>query len=409
MPSLSNAEARQLIRALSVASVVIYINLYLMQGMLPLIAEHFHILPGRATLLLSATVFTLAFSLLLMAVISDRIGRRRPIVISLCLLALSNLLLIWATSFEALLCIRLGQGILLAAIPATAMAYFRDKLDGALLLKAAAVYIAANSLGGITGRLIGGLMAQYLSWHEAMWVLTGLTVSAVLLVMHWLPRSATPDSVLADATLIQRFAQDLHGFGQHLADMQLRLTYLIGALAFMVMVNQFSFIQLHLMQTPYSLSRFGATLIFLCYLSGTLVSWRSAGKIARQGHTRLFRQGVLAMLVGTVLTVVDNLPAIVAGFLITAWGFFLIHSCCNSFVAQRAQQHRAKATSLYLCCYYLGAAAGGPFLMPFWHYAHWQGVVVGSVLLLTLLFCLQWYLARYQQRQQRPQTINAPV
>ena len=43
----------------------------------------------------------------------------------------------------------------------------------------------------------------------------------------------------------------------------------------------------------------------------------------------------------------------------------------------RASRDRAKATSLYLCCYYLGAAIGGPYLMMFWHEAQWRGVVMG--------------------------------
>lgn len=114
----------RLMWALCVASVVVYINLYLMQGMLPLIAEHFAVSGSQATLILSVTSFSLAFSLLIYAVVSDRIGRHTPIVVSLWLLALSNLLLIWAGDFNALVYVRFLQGVLLAAVPAIAMAYF---------------------------------------------------------------------------------------------------------------------------------------------------------------------------------------------------------------------------------------------------------------------------------------------
>lgn len=56
----SEAQSR-LIWALCIASVVIYINLYTVQGMLPSIAEHFDVSGAKATLVLSVTSFTLAF------------------------------------------------------------------------------------------------------------------------------------------------------------------------------------------------------------------------------------------------------------------------------------------------------------------------------------------------------------
>lgn len=385
-----------LILSLSLASVVVYINLYVMQGMLPLLAEHFHITPGRATLLLSATVFSLALSLLLMALLSDRFGRRRPIIWSLVLLAVTNPLLVYAVSFEQLMWIRLLQGAILAVIPATAMACFKDHLSGDWLLKAGAFYIGANSLGGIVGRLIGGAMAQHLNWQESMWCLSLITAAAAALIIYIMPMPKT----VTKGTDKETLRAELAGFWLHLKDPQMRLVYLIGGAAFMVMVNQFSFIQLHLMNAPYSFSRFEATLIFLCYLSGTWVSFKSAKAIARYGSQKLWRFAAVAMLVGSLLTLYDSLPTIVFGFLISAWGFFLTHASCNTYVAARATKHRAKATALYLCCYYLGAALGGPYLMPFWHQGKWPGVVLGSLLIITALFILQWLMIRYKSREE---------
>ena len=94
---------------------------------------------------------------------------------------------------------------------------------------------------------------------------------------------------------------------------------------------------------------------------------------------------VLALFLGTLLTLADNFTGIFIGFLISAFGFFLVHSSCNAWVAYRAKEHRAKATALYLCSYYLGAAIGGPYLLPFWNSWGWQGVVLGTVIGLTIL------------------------
>ncbi|QBF83986.1 MFS transporter [Shewanella maritima] len=375
---------KRLTWALCLASVVIYINLYTLQGMLPLIAEHFDVTGANATLILSVTSFSLAFSLLMYAVLSDRVGRLLPMVVSLWALVLSNLLLICANEFETLMLVRLVQGVLLAAVPAIAMAYFKEQLPAEFMLKAAAVYIMANSFGGISGRIFGGLMAQHLDWQQSMILMFTVTLIGVAVVTYLLPRcEVKPEK--QQLPIIEKMRYDLKGFVLHLSDSQMRLVYLIGGLAFMMMVNQFSFIQLHLMESPYSLSRFAATLIFLCYLSGSVSSYSSARLIMKYGTTKLFKLALALMLIGSLITLHDTLLWIVVGFLVTASGFFLAHSCCNSFVAVRATAHRAKATSLYLCSYYLGAALGGPYLMVFWQQNKWDGVVLGSMVLIALM------------------------
>lgn len=376
----------RLIIGLSIASMVIFINLYLVQGMLPLIADSFSVSKSHATLLLSVTSFTMAFSLLLFAVLSDRVGRKKPILVSLYLLVILDFCAFFITEFNQLILLRMLQGALLASVPAMAMAYFKDELGNNALLKAGAIYIAANSVGGIAGRLLGGGMAQYLDWQQAMALLTLVSLIGTLVVTYLLPKShfVKPEAELGRWPLKKA---DFYGFCHHLADHKLRLIYLIGGLAFMVMVNQFSYIQLHLMDNPFKLGRFEVTLIFLCYLSGTYASYCSAKWLGRFGLNKVFICSVSALLAGTLLTLFDTLAAIFAGFLLSAFGFFLIHSSCNAWVAYRAKQHRAKATALYLCSYYLGAAMGGPYLLPFWLVWGWQGVVLGSVLgLMVLVF-----------------------
>ncbi|QSX32566.1 MFS transporter [Shewanella avicenniae] len=390
----------RLVWALCIASLVIYINLYMMQGMLPLIAEHFQVTSARSTLVLSVTSFTLALSLLVYAVVSDRVGRHRPIVVSLWALALSNLLLVFIDDFQTLLFVRFLQGGLLASLPAIAMAYFKEQLKPQIMLTAAAVYITANSFGGIVGRLLGGAMSQLFDWQSAMLVCLLFSIVGVG-VTHYL-LSRTRDAVKREhirQSWSERlnFKKDIAGFMHHLRDSQMRLAYLIGGITFMMMVNQYSFIQLHLMDA-FNWSRFQVTLIFLCYSSGTIASYFTARWISQHGQLPLYRISLAMMLVGSLVTLFDTEVAICIGFLLSSCGFFVTHSCCNSFVALRATTHRAKATSLYLCCYYLGAAAGGPYLMLFWQHSGWAGVITGSMVLLSLIAVFVWRLG-YRQRQ----------
>jgi len=403
--ALNQAREIRLIWGLSIASVVIYINLYLVQGILPLIADTFDVATSHATLLLSVTSFAMAFSLLFYAILSDRVGRKAPLLISLYLLLLSDLMMLFVAEFNQLVVLRLLQGGLLAAVPAIAMAYFKDELSQGAMLKAGAIYIAANSVGGIAGRLIGGGLSLYMNWQELMSVILLLSLFGVIIVHYLLPSRIRPlasltdkkTSPLANKTANLFRATDFKGFRLHFEDPKLRNIYLIGGLAFLVMVNQFSFIQLHLMSSPFSWGRFEVTLIFLCYLSGTIASYYSVRWIKRFGRERLFKLALLLMVSGSVVTLFDTVGSICVGFLLTAFGFFFIHSSCNAWVAQRAKLHRAKATALYLCCYYLGAALGGPYLMPFWQHWGWSGVVLGSIIALAVLALVIVKVTRVEQ------------
>ncbi|WP_234400286.1 MFS transporter [Shewanella marina] len=384
-PHQTDKAAKQLIMALAVASVVIYINLYLMQGMLPLLAEHFDVALAKTPLVLSVSTASVAIGVLFYALISDWVGRKQPIVVSLILLSLSNLLLFWISSFEQLLWLRVLQGLLIAAIPAVAMAYFKERLTIIQFAYAAAVYIAANSIGGISGRLFGGFLSQYLSWHQAIACFVGVTFVGVVVTL-WLLRAQS--QIKVDHVGPFNLWRELGGFGYHLKDKPMWMTYLIGGLAFLVMVNQFSYIQLHLMATPFNWSRLEVTFIFLCYLSGTLVSYYSARLINALSIERLFHIAAGLMLLGSCITLFDTLAAIWVGFFVSCSGFFMCHSCCNKWVAERAMVHRAKATSLYLCSYYLGAAIGGALMLPFWHQYQWTGVVAISISMLLLMWLI---------------------
>ncbi|WP_394200936.1 MFS transporter [Shewanella waksmanii] len=391
----TQSQTRRLIAGLSIASIVIYINLYIVQGMLPLVSEQFDVAPAHATLLLSVTSFSMAISLLFYALLSDKVGRRKPIIVSLYLLVMVDGLMIWLGSFEQLMLIRLLQGVLLAAVPAIAMAYFKDMLTNKQLLQAGAIYIAANSVGGIVGRLIGGMMTALFNWQQAMLLLCGLTALGVVIAVRCLPDI---DAVRAQhAKVPVKFSiEDFKGFKFHLKDRKLPLIYLLGGMAFMVMVNQYSYIQLHLMQAPFEWGRFEVTLIFLCYFAGTYASSRSAKWVSLFGREPLLMIASVLMFIGTLITLFDTIAAIIAGFMVMSFGFFTLHSSANAWVAERASYHRAKATALYLCSYYLGAALGGPYLLPFWQQANWQGVVLGSVMLLIVQQILVLVLSRHK-------------
>lgn len=372
--------------ALCLGSFMIFANVYVTQPLLPMLAQAFHVSPLAAGWTFTVTTLTLGLSLLFWGPLSDALGRRWIMLLTMSGATLLTLLLSFTKDYTSMLVLRAVQGILLAGLPAIAIAWMGDEFSRKAMLLAVGLYIGGNSLGGISGRLIGGFVGDWLGWSEAFLVMTLLSITCLLLFalllppsQHFEPRPLRPRQMAAD-------------LGGHLRNPLLLLAYLIGGFNFFIFVNQYSYITFVLADAPYTLPASLLGMLFLTYLSGTFGSSISGRAGQRWSQPACMAAGILILMLGSLLTLVDSLLMIVLGLLVNSFGFFFAHSSASSWVSQNAQRARASASSLYLLFYYSGASAGGFYLNPFWEWLGWPGVILGSWLILLLTFGLSIWL-----------------
>ncbi|QEW07964.1 MFS transporter [Nitrincola iocasae] len=380
--------------ALCLASFIVFANLHGMQPLLPMLADSL----GRTELEIShaytIATLVLGLSLLVYGPVSDVLGRRGILLLTLAGVALTTLGLGFVDNYSSLFWLRALQGFFLAGVPAVAIAYMGDEFSRPALLTAVGLYIASNSLGGVTGRLLAGAVGDWLGWSEVFLLLGVISTLGLLLVIRLLPSSSHFNPV---AFRPQSMLLDLLG---HLRNPVLFIAYLVGGLNFLIFLNQYTYITFVLAAEPFSLSATWIGLLFLTYLTGTFGSLIS-GRLSRRFTAPLcMALGIVVLMLGTLLTLVGSLPAIICGFFINSFGFFLTHSVASSWVSQQAVKARASASALYLVFYYVGASVGGFYLHPFWQLAGWTGIVVGSLLIfLITLGCAMILL--YWQRSGR--------
>ncbi len=377
--------------ALCLGSFIVFANLYITQPLFPLLRELFALSALQATWSLSLAMLTLGVSLLLYGPLSDALGRRRIMLLTLAGASALTLLIPLLDSYIGLLGLRMLQGLLLGGVPAIAIAYMGDEFEPPALLLAVGLYISANSLGGISGRLIGGGMTDLAGWQSAFYLVGGLSLLGVVLFAKLLP----PSQQFQPRPL--RLGSMVADLAAHLKNPLLLLAYLIGGLNFFIFSNQYSYITYVLSDSPFHLPPTWLGLLFLTYLTGTFSSALSGKLNLRYSPPLCMLGGILMLMLGTLLTLNQTLPGIIAGLLINSFGFFFCHSICSAWVNRHAERARASASSLYLLFYYLGASVGGFYLDPFWQAARWQGVVLGSLLVLLLTAALALRLYYRQQ------------
>src|SRR3954452_976555 len=180
---------RRITVALFAAGVATFALLYSTQALLPDLARAFGISAAQSTLSLSVTTVGLGVALLVAGPLSEVLGRTRLIHLSLGVSAVVALGCAVAPGWHVLLGLRLVQGITLAGLPAVATAYLREELHPDTHARAAGLYIGGTALGGMTGRLITGAVADAAGWRWALAAIAGVGLLSAAVVLLTLPAS----------------------------------------------------------------------------------------------------------------------------------------------------------------------------------------------------------------------------
>jgi MFS family permease len=366
---VGDRQYRQTSLALFTAGMATFMTLYYVQGLLPMFSDHYGVSPATSALAVSVTTGLLAFAIVPASVLSERFGRVRVMTASAVSAAALGVVLPWSPTFELLLAGRAVQGLLCAGVPAVAMAYLAEEIDGRSLGTAMGTYVSGTTIGGLTGRLIPTLAVDFTAWQ---WALEAATLVALLFAAAFarlVPASKNFRPVRVSPT------QTARNLAIHLRDIPLLCLF---GLAFVLMggfVTVYNFLGYRLLADPFDLPAVLAGLVFLLYLAGTASS-ALAGKMSDSwGRQRVLVIAMVAMAGGLTLSVPDWLPTVLVGIFAFTAGFFAAHSVASAWVGARVTDHRAEASSLYLLCYYLGSSVVGAFGGVAFALAGWVGLI----------------------------------
>ncbi|MFE4859322.1 MFS transporter [Streptomyces sp. NPDC056670] len=365
---------RRMSFALFAAGVATFALLYSTQALLPLISADLGATASAASWTVSAATGALALLVLPLSALSERFGRTRMMTVSLAVAVLVGLLVPFAPNVGWLVALRAVQGAAIAGLPASAMAYLAEEVKPKALVAAIGLFVAGNSIGGMSGRILTGWVAQAWGWRAALLSVGALAAVCAVVFRLLLPkaRNFTPGSLNPRA-----LARTVRG---HLADPLLVRLYAIGALFMTVFGAVYTVIGYRLTAAPFNLPQGLIGSIFLVYLVGT-VSSAAAGKlVARVGRRGALYLAVSTTAAGLLLSLASSLPAILAGLVLITAGFFAGHAVASSSVSHTARHGRAQASALYQSAYYLGSSAGGTLGAVAFHAGGWPATVLLGIL-----------------------------
>lgn len=340
-------------RTLFAAGFCAFAMLYVAQGTLPAVSRAFAVTPATSALTVSLTTLPLALGVVVAASVSERRGRRGLLVGSLVVATACSLLTALCPTFTTLLLMRVLTGVALAGLPAVAMAYVAEEVPASALGSTMGLYISATGLGGLAGRVLGGVLAGAFGWQAAFVGIGAVSAVGTAYVALRLPRSRN------FVSQPQRLLPQIRAAGTHLGDAALRRLFVCGFVLMGAMVAYFNYLLYRLEAPPFGLSAQTAALVFLLYLAGT-VSANWLGRLGdRRGRRHLLVLAVGIMACGVLLSLVDALPLVLVSTALVTFGFFGAHTTTSGWVGAQATHRRAQASSLYLLFYHLGSSVLG--------------------------------------------------
>lgn len=248
---------------------------------------------GQATM--GASMIGLAFGQLIFGPISDRIGRRVPLIIGVAAFALLSIACAFAPSIELLLLARLLQGLGGSAGIVVSRAIVRDLYQGAEASRAFALLAALLGIAPVIAPLIGGALLLITDWRGLFIALA--IIGALLLALAWF---AVPETLAPRDRSAAGMREQLSEIGAVVGNGRFIMFTAVLALA---SLGLFSYISMSSMvfQSGFGFTAQNYALLFAVNAAGMLIgTWLGRAVVRRIGPGRLAGLGIL---IGTVAAV----------------------------------------------------------------------------------------------------------
>ena len=267
------------------------VDLYLPS--LPQLASFFETSASMTQLTLTTAMIGLAVGQLLLGPLSDKFGRKIPLSISLVIYIISTVLIVYAPNIEAMIVLRVIQGLSSAGSVVISRAVATDLYRGREMTRFFGLLMTINGLAPIISPILGSLLLEYISW-KGVFVFLALIGVIVLLFCFRLKESLSIENRL-QGSIFATFST----FGVIIKN-RLFMSYvgiesfLLGAMFAYIAASPF------ILQSFYGLSAFIFSLCFGANGAALVIGANIGGKLPNRKALAI---GVFAFVVAALYTI----------------------------------------------------------------------------------------------------------
>jgi MFS transporter, DHA1 family, multidrug resistance protein len=329
---------------------------------LPELADDLDASASAAQLSITACLVGLAVGQLVAGPLSDRLGRRQPLIVGLIGFMLASVACALAPSAAILVVLRFVQGLAGAAGLVISRAIARDLYSGRALMIFFSRLILIAGLAPVIAPILGGQLSLIMSWRGIFGVLAGF--GAVLLLAGWL---GLKETLPPERRIVGGFGKTLHGYNTLLHDRFFVGCALSSGLAG---ASMFAYISgsTFVLQRIYGMSPQGFSFVFGAISLALVIAAQVGGRLAlRWPLTRVLGFGLAVNLCGAaslLATVIIGLPlgVLIAALSVMVSAVGLIFPTANALALADYPDLAGTASSLQGLSQFVFGAVAAPLV-----------------------------------------------
>jgi len=329
---------------------------------LPQLADDLGASASLAQLSITACLVGLAVGQLVAGPLSDRLGRRRPLIVGLVAFLLASVACAVAPSAAVLVLLRLVQGLAGAAGIVISRAIARDLYSGRALMIFFSRLLLVAGLAPVIAPVLGGQLTRIMTWRGIFGVLAGFGAVLLLAGLFGLKETLPPER-----RVVGGFRRTLQGYNTLLHDRFFVGCALSSGLAG---ASMFAYIagSTFVLQRIYGMSPQGFSLVFGCISLGLVAAAQGGARLALIWPLpRVLGFGLTINLFGAtalLITVISELPlwALIGALVIMVCAVGLIFPTANALAMADYPDLAGTASSLQGLSQFVFGAVAAPLV-----------------------------------------------
>ena len=355
---------------------------------LPQLADDLGASASLAQLSITACLVGLAVGQLVAGPLSDRLGRRRPLIVGLVAFLLASVACALAPSAAVLVLLRLVQGLAGAAGIVISRAIARDLYSGRALMIFFSRLLLVAGLAPVIAPVLGGQLTRIMTWRGIFGVLAGFGAVLLLAGLFGLKETLPPER-----RIVGSFRRTLQGYNTLLHDRFFVGCALSSGLAG---ASMFAYIagSTFVLQRIYGMSPQGFSLVFGCISLGLVAAAQGGARLALVWPLpRVLGFGLTINFLGAtalLITVISGLPlgALIGALVIMVCAVGLIFPTANALAMADYPDLAGTASSLQGLSQFVFGAVAAPLVgIAGEQTALPLGIVATSASLCAMMLC----------------------
>ncbi|PJG86346.1 multidrug effflux MFS transporter [Conservatibacter flavescens] len=315
------------------------VDLYL--PALPQLSQFFNSSTSMVQMTLTTGMLGLAVGQLFFGPLSDKYGRRMPLLLAFIVYLLSTVLIVFSPNIETLIALRLVQGFMAAAGVVISRAVVADLYHGQEMTRFFGALMTINTLAPILSIVLGGVLLKWTDWR-GLFVFLALLGGAVLFATVRF-RESLPVAKRLNVPVAASFA----GLLSVMKNRNFMLFVLIEAFA---TTGMFAYIAASpfIFQSFYGLDSLTFSLIFASNGLALIVGTNIGGRLNNRLAVKL---GVFGTLLSAVYLTVNlvtqsSVWLVEAGFLIQLFTLGLMLPALSALAMDAEREQAGSASAL---------------------------------------------------------------